>query len=650
MPALLPSLGRAVMVAILVTACSSATSPSPTSSPSIDPSPTAGPTVRPTATPGAPTATEAALVAAGGRHSCAITSVGGVKCWGGNNYGQLGDGTTIDRSVPVDVAGLGAGVIGISAGGSHTCAITRDETVQCWGSNGSGQLGNGSATDSSLPIGVPDLERVGQISAGSSHTCAQSDGGVLCWGSNHYGQLGTGTATDSPRPTAVAGLSSGTTAVATGDIHSCAVVSDGGIKCWGYAGSGGTGAVTPTDVPGLASNNLDVAASYERTCALGTDGRVLCWDGSMIPADVFGGADVEARAISGGFAQTCALMSDASVWCWGAMNGGGVVQIDGLPDGATAIAAGSSHACALTAGGAIMCWGDNWNGQLGNGRTCDTLSSSPVAVPVDLGTPTGGEPTSVPLGRIVHATGPADVLLRVDRGPDVAVGDLEGELFQPGPEFTMYGDGSVIFRDADADLPPAEGAVLRAAAFTVARLNEDAVQDLLHFALEEGGLADACESYPTQDVDGGGGPIITAHVAGLDKRVEVGGPSPLGPVLERLLGYHPPSGVSTQIWVPDRYWGNLLDASIFEFIGDGLTPGLDEFGTVTWPWPDIEPADFVADEANGSYDRRRILSPDEAAVLGLSDKGGVVKRIYLVGPDGHTYYFSMWPVAPDETD
>jgi hypothetical protein len=99
--------------------------------------------------------------------------------------------------------------------------------------------------------------------------------------------------------------------------------------------------------------------------------------------------------------------------------------------------------------------------------------------------------------------------------------------------------------------------------------------------------------------------------------------------------------------VSDRYWGNLLDASIFQYIGDGLAPGLADTGTVPWPWPGIAPADFdgLADLNPG----RRVMSADEAAALGLSDNGGVVQRIYLLGPKGKTiYYFSLWPMLPDE--
>jgi hypothetical protein len=267
-------------------------------------------------------------------------------------------------------------------------------------------------------------------------------------------------------------------------------------------------------------------------------------------------------------------------------------------------------------------------------------------VDVDLALPSTSEPTGTPIGRIEHATGPTAVVLRFDRGPDVAVGDLVGELFQPGPEFTLYGDGTVIFRNELAPLLPAEGPIIRGRPFTVAHLDENQVQSLLRFALGEGGLGDACESYPSPDSESFGPDVFTIHAGGLDKRVENFGSAPFGALTDYLRNFDR-SGIPTSVLVPDRYWGNLLDASVFRYIGDGVVPGLAGSGTVPWPWPGVAPAEFVglAELSPG----RRVMSGDEAAVVGLSDIGGVVQRVYLLGPDGETiYYFSLWPMAPDE--
>ncbi|HEX4897365.1 MAG TPA: hypothetical protein VFV53_03300 [Candidatus Limnocylindrales bacterium] len=522
--------------------------------------------------------------------------------------------------------------------------------VKCWGSNGGGQLGDGSTADSSIPVDVSGLEAgASMIAAGGGHTCAVvSGGGATCWGSNYYQQLGTGGATDSTVPVPVSSLASGVVAVATGDIHSCALMTSGGVKCWGYAGSGGLGTGVPGDVPGLISRVSAIAASYEQTCALATDGTVMCWGGFDGSGPVaVPGLESGISAISAGFGQTCVLTTNGAVKCWGS-NGNAPIDVAGLAGGATAIAAGGSHACALFGTGAVTCWGDNWDGQLGNGRPCSSLTSSSTPVAVDFARSSMGEPTGGPIGLIEHATGPTDVLLRLDYGPDLGVGELEGEFFQPGPEFTLYGDGTVIARHDPEQPPPDEGPIVRSGPFVTTQVDEDEVQSLLRFALGEGGLADACDSYPTRDTDGGGGATLSVRAGGIERRVEVAGPSPLGGLMERLGGYVSEIGAQTQVWVPDRYWGNLFEAA--SAIEIGLLPDPREAGSAPWPWPDIAPADFVGrDEGGWIGNPRRVMSADEAGVLGLSNDGGVVRRIYLIGPDGTTIYsFSLWPISPDE--
>ncbi|MBI2551796.1 hypothetical protein HYW17_00640 [Candidatus Uhrbacteria bacterium] len=281
-------------------------------------------------------------ISLGQHHACALLEEGSVRCWGANSYGQLGDGTSTDSSVvPIAaVSGVGSAVQ-LSAGFHHTCAVLENGSARCWGKNENGQLGNGTNNDGgpTPPVTVSGLAGIIQISGGENHTCAVSaDGSAYCWGRDQYGRLGTGSS-DYPDPHTPALIStlSDVAQISAGMWHTCAVSADGSAYCWGanpygQLGNGSAYLFRPSDsTPGLVSELEDasqITAGDEHTCALLGDGSARCWgyniagrlgDGTVIdrytPVAVFGLSD--AVRLSTGSAHTCAVLEDGSARCWG---------------------------------------------------------------------------------------------------------------------------------------------------------------------------------------------------------------------------------------------------------------------------------------------------------------------------------------------
>jgi len=344
-----------------------------------------------------PTITGATAIALGSNHTCALSGAGRMRCWGANFLGQLGDGTLTSRPTPMNVSGFASGVAAISAGNGHTCALTTLGSVSCWGGNFSGQLGNPDSTARTTPTAVAGLSSgVAEISLGSNFSCARAtDATVRCWGSNGVGALGDGEFAARLTPRDVVGLGSAST-VGLGEAHSCAVGSAGVLQCWGRNRSGELGngntlsLIAPAPVSSVATSVVAVDAGYESSCALTAAGAVLCWgnnewgqlgDGTTtdrsVAAPVTGlGAGV--TAIAAGRFHYCVIVAGA-VKCWGRNVRGqlgdgnfaafSAVPVDtlDLPPGTVRIAAGSEHTCAVTAAGAAKCWGYNQFGQLGTG-------------------------------------------------------------------------------------------------------------------------------------------------------------------------------------------------------------------------------------------------------------------------------------------
>jgi hypothetical protein len=315
-----------------------------------------------------------AFIAGGTSHTCVVDLNADVWCWGGNAQGQLGDGTRTASARPIQVEGI-ANVVAIAAGGDHSCALQNDGAIFCWGAGLQGQLGQGRLADSLEPVAVERLPgpAIG-LAAGRTHTCALiNDGSVRCWGSNAQGQLGratsgAGSVQQSLVPLLIPGLPVGTVALGAGADHTCAARSVGAPRCWG------------ANAQGQAGNGTTDAVS---TVAL-VQG---------IPGNV------NVLAVSGGVSHSCALTDDGDLFCWGS-NGSGelgdgtvsaqpvtaAVKVQRNSDQVfTALGLGNQFSCALREQviqkrGTAVCWGSNANGQLGQDIAAVPGSSVPLDV------------------------------------------------------------------------------------------------------------------------------------------------------------------------------------------------------------------------------------------------------------------------------
>jgi alpha-tubulin suppressor-like RCC1 family protein len=362
--------------------------------------------------------TNVTMISAGGYHTCALVANGpnapnAAWCWGYNQFGELGDGTTTDSVVPVSVSGLphGASVVSISTGSDSTCAVLADGTAWCWG------LMYGNPISSPIPVQVSGLPgNVNSVSIGDGNACAcLDDGTAWCWGVNNVGQLGDGTTTTSLAPVQVSGLPGAVSSISASGAHTCAVLANGTAWCWGYNGSGelGDGTTVPSPLPVQVqlSGVSSISAGFDVTCAARMDGTAWCWGldeygqlgsghffSSPLPVQVPGLSGVTSISLGGeSVGWGCATQADGSAWCWGTepdLFSAFPVQVSGLGNASSvSVASMGQHACAVLIDGTAWCWGDNGNGQLGDGSLL--MSGSPVQVtPSWSPTHNGGGPRS----------------------------------------------------------------------------------------------------------------------------------------------------------------------------------------------------------------------------------------------------------------
>jgi alpha-tubulin suppressor-like RCC1 family protein len=226
------------------------------------------------------TGVSAKALALGDTHTCVITLTGAVQCWGSNSKGQLGVAVSsiADSSSPLTISGLTAKTI--KSGFDHICAIADNDTVKCWGDNQYGQLGNASNADSFSPVGASGLTGVSSLATGAYHSCAATATAVSCWGHNNAGQLGSNASTDMNSPAQTSTSLSGVTQLVAGLSHTCALSGTTAV-CWGSnaskqlsgTGAGGNSMVTVS----LSSSPKSLSAGLNHTCAQDSNNHTYCW-------------------------------------------------------------------------------------------------------------------------------------------------------------------------------------------------------------------------------------------------------------------------------------------------------------------------------------------------------------------------------------
>jgi len=357
-------------------------------------------------------------------HMCVVASDNLPYCWGYGGYGGIGNNSTSSQFAPAAVSTTGVlsgktvSAITVGTNGNYTCTIASDNLAYCWGDNAYGQLGNSSTAQSNIPVqvnisGVLSGKTIKQISAGANHACAiASDSLAYCWGSDTYGRLGDNTTTQTSVPVAVyaSGVLSSKTilAISAGTYHTCAIASDNLAYCWGYNASGqlGNNSTTQSQVPvavdtsGVLSGKTikSISVGNGHSCVVASDNKAYCWgsnsngqlgnnsySNSLVPvavdtSGVLAGKTVTSIAASTQL-HTCVTTSEYRAYCWGHDNDGRLgdlttiqspvpvaVSTSGIMSGKSikTISDGYWHSCSITTDDQLYCWGNNLYGELGN--------------------------------------------------------------------------------------------------------------------------------------------------------------------------------------------------------------------------------------------------------------------------------------------
>jgi hypothetical protein len=280
---------------------------------------------------------------------------------------------------------------------------------------------------------------------------------------------------------------------------------------------------------------------------------------------------------------------------------------------------------------------------------CTAGSAGPTGSP---GGAPSAEPSATPISGIEHPTGATDVILRYEEGGGFVAPSF---LAAQTPHFTLYGDGTVVFRNPTVEPPPAVGSVFLMNPLRTARLSEEQIQDLLAYALGEGGLAAARLEYTNQMIADASTAVFTIDAGGIRKQVSVyalgidlpeegaGADAParaaFSRLAQRLADFDQGGTIATDVYLPDAYRGVLLESP------GAIAPDIRE-----WPWPELTPADFVADDDPDAFALpSRTMTPAEVDLLGIDGHEGGFQNMLIAGLDGKTYTFSLRPLLPDES-
>jgi alpha-tubulin suppressor-like RCC1 family protein len=361
-------------------------------------------------------------------YTCAIKTTGALFCWGYNGFGDIGNNSTTDSLLPVQESTAASDWANVSTGGTHTCAIKTNGELYCWGDNHLGELGNNTTTVRYVPVQESTVASDwANVSGGYKHTCAiKTNGTLFCWGYNQLGQLGTNSNQDSHVPVQESTASTDWARVSAGQLHTCAIKTNGTLFCWGsdeysQLGNNSTDSLqyferyTPPSSSTIAYRPIPmqegtgatdwarVSAGDKHTCAIKTNGTLFCWgdneDGmlgnnsnkdSHVPVQESAGATDWAR-VSASNNHTCAIKTNGMLFCWGNNEYGQLgnnsttnslvpVQESTAATDWANLSAGGSHTCAIKTNGTLFCWGYNSQGEFGDNSTTNSLVPVPASI------------------------------------------------------------------------------------------------------------------------------------------------------------------------------------------------------------------------------------------------------------------------------